>query len=198
MKSTRSAPTLAAVLIFLLPPYPAKADLGIVRAREVRGSFVITMFTSSELVRGRATDVSVMVQKRDSNEAILDATVSFVLTPPRGSILDRTDPMCGLPTPMALGPTLGSQDGPAIIRARREQSLNKLLYAAPINLPLAGPWKLEALIRHGADAAKLTCEIPVNLPARRFIGLVPYLTLPLLAVTVFAMNQWLRTRYSMK
>ena len=82
-----------------------------------------------------------------------------------------------------------------MIAARREQSLNKLLYAASVNLPLAGPWELEALVRHGADSAKLTCEIPVGLPARRLDGLVPYLALPLLLVALFATNQRLRTRF---
>ena len=62
------------------------------------------MFTSPELVSGRAADVSVLIQRRDSNEAVLDAIVSFVLTPPRGSPLKDTEPMCGL------GTTLESQD----------------------------------------------------------------------------------------
>ena len=198
MKSTRSAQTLAAVLVFLLHPCLGQAHLGIVRLREAQGPFVITVFTSSELVRGQATDVSVLVQKRDSNDAILDARVSFVLTPPRGAILERTDPMCGQLSPMTLGTTFGSKDGQAIILARREQSLNKLLYAAPINFPLTGVWELEALVRHGADSAKLACKIPVGLPARRLAGLVPYLALPLLLVALFAINQWLRTRYSRK
>jgi hypothetical protein len=66
MKSTRSAQTLAAVLVFLLHPCLAQAHLGIVRLREAQGPFVITVFTSSELVRGQATDVSVLVQRRDS------------------------------------------------------------------------------------------------------------------------------------
>ena len=116
-------------------------------------------------------------------------------SPPRGAILEPTDPICAQPTPMTLGTTLGSQDGQTIIPARREQSLNKLLYATPINFPLTGVWELEALVRHGADSAKLACEIPVGLPARRLAGLVPYLALPLLLVALFAINQWPRTRH---
>lgn len=195
MKSTWSAQTLAAVLLFLLLPCHAKAHLGIVLSREARGPFVITVFTSSEVVRGQATDVSVLVQRRDSNEPILDAIVNLLLTPPRGSISQQADAICGQPAPMALATTSGSRDGQSMIAARREQSLNKLLYAASVNLPLAGPWELEALVRHGADSAKLTCEIPVGLPARRLDGLVPYLALPLLLVALFATNQRLRTRF---
>jgi hypothetical protein len=192
MKFAPSFQILAAVLVFLLPPFFAQGhSLGIVRLREARGPFVITVFTSSELIRGRAADVSLLVQRRDSNEALLDAIVSFVLTPPRGSILEHTEPMCGQP---GWGTTLGSQDKQTTILARREQSSNRLLYTAPINLPLTGPWEIDALVRHGADSAKFRCEIPVGLPARRLAGLAPYLALPLLFVTLFAINQWLRTR----
>jgi len=198
MKSTRSAQTLAAVLLFLLLPGHAKAHLGIVLSREAREPFVITVFTSSELVRGQAADVSVLVQRRDSNEVILDATVCFVLTPPRGSISQQADPFCGQPAPVALATTSGSRDGQSMIPARREQSSNKLLYAAPINFPMAGPWELEISVQHGTDSAKLTCEIPVGLPARRLAGLVPYLALPLLLIALFAINQWLRTPHPRK
>ena len=144
------------------------------------------MFTSPELASGRTADVSVLIQRQDCNEAVLDAIVSFVLTPPRGSLLKDTEPMCGL------GTTLESQDGQITILARREQSPNKLLYTAPVNFPLTGTWELDALVRHGADSAKFTCEIPVDSPARPRAGLIPYLALPLLLAALFAINQWLR------
>jgi len=85
-----------------------------------------------------------------------------------------------------------------MIEARRELSMNKLLYAAPVNFPLVGPWNLETLVRYGADSAKITCEIPVGLPARRLAGLAPYLALPAMLVALFATHQWLRARRSMK
>ncbi len=196
MKSARSVQIIAAVLAFLLPSsFVQGHSLGIVRLRDAQGPFVITVFTSPELVSGRAADVSVLIQRRDSNEAVLDAIVSFVLTPPRSSILNDTEPMCGQP---GLVTTLGSQDGQTTILARREQSPNKLLYIAPVNFPLTGPWELDALVRHGADSAKFTCEIPVDLPARPLAGLVPFLALPLLLVTLFAINQRLRTPHRRK
>jgi hypothetical protein len=189
---------LVAVLLSMLAPCVVQADLGVVLSRESQGSFIITVFLSSEPVQGRAADVSVLVQRRDSNDPILDANVSFALTPPRGLPLDHAEPICGPPQPMTPGTTLGLQDGQRIIEARRELSVNELLYAAPINFPLAGPWKLETLVRHGADSAKITCEIPVGLPARRLAGLAPYLSLPAMLVALFATNQWLRTRRTMK
>lgn len=196
MKSTRSVQILAAVLAFLLSPgFVQGHPLGIVRLRDAQGPFVITVFTSPELVSGRAADVSVLIQRCDSNEAVLDALVSFVLTPPRSSILKDTEPMCGQP---GLLTNLGSPDGHTTILARRGQSPNKLLYTAPVNFPLTGLWELDALVRHGADSVKFTCEIPVDLPARPLAGLVPFLALPLLLVTLFAINQWLRAPYRRK
>jgi hypothetical protein len=196
MKFTRPVQILAAVLAFLLPSsFVQGHTLGIVRLRDAQGPFIVTVFTSPELVSGRAADISVLIQRRDSNEAVLDATVSFVLTPPRSSILTNTEPMCGQ---SGMVTTSGSQDGQATILARREQSPNKLLYTAAVNFPLTGTWELDALIRQGADSAKFTCEIPVGLPARRLAGLVPFLALPVLVVTLFAINQWLRTPYQRK
>jgi hypothetical protein len=137
----------------------------------------------------------VLVQRRDSNDAVLDAIVSFVLTPPRSSILKQSDPMCGQP---GMVTTSGQQDERKTVLTRREQSPNKLLYTAQINFPLSGPWELDALVRHGADSAKFTCEIPVGLPARPLAGLVPFLVLPPLLVILFAINQRLRTPYRRK
>jgi hypothetical protein len=196
MKSAPSVQILTAVLAFFLPAsFVQGHSLGIVRLRDARGPFVITLFTSPELVSGRTADVSVLIQKRDSNEAILDAIVSFVLTPPRNSILKDTEAVCGRP---GLVPILGSQDRQTTILARREQSPNKLLYTAPVNFPLIGPWELDTLVRRGADSVKFTCEIPINLPARPLAGLVPFLVLPPLLVTLFAVNQWLRAPYLRK
>jgi hypothetical protein len=186
----RSVQILAVVLAFLLPPgFVQGHSLGIVRLRDARGPFVITVFTSPELVSGRAADVSVLIQRRDSNEAVLDAIVSFVLTPPRSSIPKGSDPMCGQP---GLVTTSGPQDGQTTILARRDQSPNKLLYTALVNFPVPGPWELDASVRHGVDSAKFTCEIPVDLPARLLAGLTPFLALPPLLVTLFAINQCLR------
>src|SRR5260221_6303271 len=164
MKSTRSAQTLAAVLLFLLLPCHAKAHLGIVLSREARGPFVITVFTSSEVVREQAADVSVLVQGRDSNEAILDATVCFVLTPPRGSISQQADPICGQPASITLGTTSGSRDGQSMIAARRDQSLNKLFYAAPVNFSLTGPWELDVLFFYKSAAPNLTFHFSPPVP----------------------------------
>jgi hypothetical protein len=142
---------------------------------------VVTVFTSAAPVRDSLTDVSLMVQEKDSSQPILDASVDFVFTPPAGS---DGEEICGPSGAMMQG----------AIPASHQQASNKLLYAAPLKFGVAGNWRLEALIKRGNDAARLICEIPVGLPTRRLVGLLPYLALPLLAVVLFAINQYLSRR----
>jgi hypothetical protein len=198
MKSNRPAWTMAAALLLLLAPGVAQADLGIVLSRESQGPLVITLFSSSEPVQGRTSDLSVLVQRRDSKDPILDASVSLAFTPPPDSILEQDEAICGQHMPMKSGTTSGVEGEQPMIEARREQSINKLLYSAPVNFPVAGSWKLETLVRHGPNSAKFTCQIPVGVPARRIAGLAPYLVLPAVLVALFAANQWLRAQHSMK
>jgi len=192
MTCIRKIQALAAVLPFFIAPGVVQADIGVVRLRETRGPFVITVFTCSELVRGTASDTSVMVQRSDSSEPILEATVNLVFTAPRGSVLEHGGPLCGLPEATFLGETAGLQTRQVMLPARRDQSSNKLLYAVPFNWPLAGCWNVEALVRQGPDSAKAACEVAVGLPTRRLARLWPYLAWPPLLVALFAMNQWLR------
>jgi hypothetical protein len=158
------------------------------RAREVQGPFVVTIFTSSEPQQGSLLDVSVMVQERDSNDAILDATVKLIFTRPTGSYAEPIDETCG-PPGMA---GLDSHSERFTVAATRRQASNKLLYAAPIRLDAAGTWQLQTFIRRAGDDVKIACTLPVSPPPHKLIELLPYLILPPLMVALFAVNQWLR------
>jgi hypothetical protein len=166
----------------------ARADGGIMRAHEVQGPFVVTIFTSSEPQQGGPFDVSVMVQERDSSDAILDADVNLIFTPPAGSIAGPTEQVCG-PSDMA---GLESHSERFTVTAKRGRASNKLLYAAPVSLDTVGSWQLRAFIERHEDAVKIACAIPVGPPPRKWIGLLPCLILPPLMVALFAVNQWLR------
>jgi hypothetical protein len=192
MISIRQIQILGGVLITLLSLGAVQADVGTVRLREAQGPFVVTLFTCSEVVKGTASDVSVMVQRRDSSEPVLDARVKLVLTAPRDSVLEDTDPFCRAPEEMFLSGMPGAQGRQVILSATRDRSSNKLLYAVPVNWPLPGRWNLEALVRHGPDSAQVMCDVAVGMPTDQVKRLLPYLVLPPLLVAVFAMNQWLR------
>ena len=67
-----------------------RADGGIMRVREAQGPFVVTIFTASELQQDSPADVSVMVQERDSNDAVLDANVSLIFFAASSPVNGRT------------------------------------------------------------------------------------------------------------
>ena len=158
------------------------------RAREVQGRLAVTIFTASELDEGSPVDVSVLVQERDSNDAVLDATVKLVLTPPAGSHIEPIEQTCGASGAADLDP----RSERFTIAATRRQASNKLLYAAPISFSAAGNWQLEAFIKRNKDAVNIGCILPISPPPPKWIGLLAYLALPPLLVALFAVNQWLR------
>jgi hypothetical protein len=148
---------------------------------------VVTIFTSPEPQQDSPVDVSVMFQERDSNDAILDATVKLKFAPPSGSFAEPTEQTCGASGMAGLDPH--SEQFSAA--ATRRQASNKLLYAAPIRFSAAGNWKLQAFIQREGDAVKIAFTLPVSPPQRKLIGLLPYLISPTLLMARFAVNQWL-------
>jgi len=161
-------------------------------AREVQGAFTVTTFITSEPQKDRPVDVSVMVQERDSNNAILDATVKLVFTPPAGSFAQTNEQECSASGIPGANPHF---ERFAVVATRRQAS-NKLLYAAPLKFDASGIWQLHTFIKRGGDAVKVACSFSVSAPPQKWIGLLPYLLLPPLMVVLFAANQWLRRQSS--
>jgi hypothetical protein len=192
MNCLRFAQILPAILLLALSSGKVLADCGIIRLREAQGPFVITIFTASEPERDSPVDLSVMVQRRDSSEAVLDATVDLTLTAPDVPHLDPMDPLCGQPAMVLLGQFSEPRMTQFTVAATREQASNKLLYAAPITFVTDGNWRLQAIIKRGSEVVKVCCDIPISPPARGFTKLIPYLALPPSVVVVFAFNQRLR------
>jgi hypothetical protein len=185
MKGVDLVRLLVALLLFGPSQITVRADGGIIRLREAQGPFLVTIFTAAEPVQDGLCDISVLVQRRDSGAAILDATVDLLFTPPPGSVMETNEPLCDLPKAPLSGP--GTPQRP--VRATRAKASNKLLYAAPIRFGAIGNWRLEAIVSRGSDFARATCIIAVGPPAGRLIGLLPYLLLSPLIVILFAINQ---------
>ena len=180
------------LLIFGLSLSNAHADGGIVRLREAKGPFLVTIFTAGAPVQDGPGDVSVLVQRRDSGDAILDAAVGLLFTPPAPSVSKPIEQLCGAPgaAPQVQNP--GQRATKFSVRATRAQASNKLLYAAPVRFAVPGEWTLEAVVTRGSDSARVSCVIAVSPPAGRLIGLLPYLLLPPLVMVLFSINQSLR------
>ncbi len=167
------------VLAMTLVPSLARADGGVVRAREVQGSFLITIFTPPEIYRDSPTDLTIMVQK--AGEVMMDVEVNLSFVPPAGVEIQPDKMSCG------------SHGGQLLsIRATHAQAANKLLYGTSVVLPAAGDWKLRTSVRQGGHEVGVTCSLPVGMPARRLAGLWPYLALPPFVIGMFALNQWRR------
>ena len=192
MKLIRRVQVLAALLLLGLSSRDARADGGVIRLFEAKGPYVVTIFTASEPVQDSPVDVSVMVQRRDSSEAILDANVDLMFTPPTESTVEPVEQMCGQLGEALMSRPLGGQMTEFTVPATHKQASNKLLYAAPVEFGTVGNWRLQASIERGSEAVKVDCIIPVGSPPRRLTGLVPYLVLPPLMVSLFVVNQCLR------
>src|SRR5713101_303605 len=128
---------LAIAIYGWLAPKAVDADGAVVRLQGVAGPFLASVFTSPTLHAG-ASDVSVLVQDRDSGKIILDAAVDFDAKPTVGTV--------------------------AVTRARaeRQQSTNKLLEAATLNLASPGPWELDVSILRGSDEGSLSKQLNVE------------------------------------
>jgi hypothetical protein len=106
-------------LVSLLAADLARADGGAIRIQRDAGPLRITVFSAPEPLRVGAADLSVMVQSREGGAPVLDAEVELRLEGP-------------------------PPERPIQVRATREQAANKLLYAASVELPAAGTWRLRA------------------------------------------------------
>ena len=129
-------------------PRLAQADGGIVRARETRGPFLITIFTPSEVFTAAPLEVSVMVQDRETNQVVMDAVVELSLTQPNESKKQSEIGGHGPMTGHTMRGDSKTMHQPSIIRVPRGQGTNKLLYSTNVVLPLMGDWILHVSVRH--------------------------------------------------
>ena len=192
MKRVDLVRLLPGLLMFGLSLSNARADGGVVRLREAKGPLLVTVLTAGEPLQDSPGNVSVLVQRRDSGDAILDATVELVFKAPAPSAAVPVGQLCGASG--AWPPGLSSKAGEAqlTVAAYRNLASNKLLYAAPIRFGIAGNWQLEVLIKHRSNTVRFTCGVPVGPPPRRLLLLAPYLAVPPLFVALFALNRCLR------
>ena len=109
------------------------------RFQGASGPFGVAVFASpGDLPVGQAP-FSVLVQNHQSGEVLLDAAVEMTAVP-----------AAGVATP------------PATAQLSSEDSENKLLQAAELNLPAAGDWTLKVSVRRNSDAAEFWLPLQVT------------------------------------
>jgi len=148
------------------------ADGGTVLFHKPAGDFDITVFSKSEAVRAGMNDLSVMVQRGD-HSTVMDATVllHLELKQTSGDILRLTS------------------------IATHAKATNKMLYAAPLNIPATGTWRLDADVSSQGRNGVATGELQVLPPLPPVVNYWPYVAMvPALGVA-FLINRKLRERY---
>jgi cytochrome c oxidase assembly factor CtaG len=141
---------------------------GDVRLMEKAGPFLITVFSDPTPLRVGPVDFSVLVQDGDSGRPILDAEVTVRIRE-------------------------HGTGGPSILtQATRQNATNKLLYAAPVNLPAPGLWELQVSTRRQAQAADVMCMVTAAPPGFMPRAWLLYAALLSVMIGGGALHQWRR------
>jgi len=142
-----------------------------VRLMQAAGPFTITLFAAPAVLGVGPADLSVLVQSRPDDASVLDARVAITAVPPEGTTA-----------------------APVTVDATHDAATNKLLYAATVTLPVPGTWTARVVVQRDAERADVACELPVVPAAGTLARIWPYLAVPPLAVSLFALHQWLLAR----
>ena len=164
---------VAKAAVLLLAASILWADGGTLVLRKQAGPFVISIFSSPETLRVGRNDFSVMVQRADDQSSLLDATVKVRLT------RATTDGISELYAP-----------------ATHANATNKLLYAAHVDVPSVGVWKLAADVETKQGNAEVVGEVQVKPPQPPLLAYWPYFAVAPVLIVLFVINQWLKKRRS--
>jgi len=148
----------------------ALADGGMVLMRRSSGPFVITVFTAPTPLRVGPAELSVLIQDTKNHQPVLDTKVILSLSREEGYF------------------------EPIKVEARRTQAKNKLLYTAPLELPVAGRWKLDLTVMSNSEAASISGIMTVEPPRLFLLTYWWSLALPPICILIFVINQWLKRR----
>jgi len=141
---------------------PSDDDDQVLKMRATSGTFAVAVFAAGDLQTG-PNEFSVLVQNRQTQEVLQDVTVN--LQARRGEAGRET----------------------SLVRAGAEDSDNKLLHSADLELPDAGNWSLLINVQRGSEAAEFTVPLKVVKPDASFAVRWPYTVLLVFsAVLLFA------------
>jgi hypothetical protein len=155
---------LPAFAFFLLPSM-ASADGGAVRLSLTKGNYQITVFTAPTPVRAGPVDISVLIQKADTQEPVSEAEVRIKAMQPHQP-------------EMAIS-----------VAATTEAATNKLLRAASFELPEAGWWDVEVSIDGPLGKVQSRFELEAGEPLPRYLAMWPWFAWPVVPILVFGIQQ---------
>jgi hypothetical protein len=162
-------PNSLLLVVMILTHATAFADGGTVQFRNEVGAFVITVFTSPAPLSAGPIDISLLLQNRNGLEPVLDANVSMCLHADASSVEIQAQPT-------------------------RDQAQNKLLYAAPVTLAIAGKWRLAVTILRNGERTDATGTIEVAPTPEMAASHWSYLAFPPFMVAAFVIRERLIRR----
>jgi hypothetical protein len=160
---------LLLTLVAILAPARLFADGGTVQLRKEAGALLITVFTSPSPLSAGPADVSLLLQKRNGLEPVLDANVSMQL---------RTD----------------ASNTEILAQPTRQRAQNKLLYAAPVTLSESGKWRLALTIFQNGERTDATGTIDVAPTPEMAASYWSYLAFPPFMIAAFVIRERLIRR----
>ena len=160
---------LLLTLVAILAPVRLFADGGTVQFRKEAGALLITVFTSPSPLSAGPADISLLLQKRNGLDPVLDADLSIRL---------RKD----------------ASDIEIQARPTRQQAQNKLLYAAPVTLSESGKWRLALTILRNGERTDATGTIDVAPAPEKAFSYWSYIAFPLLMIALFVIRERLISR----
>ena len=159
------------IILAALFRLPVFADGGAVQLRGETEGLVVTLFVAPDPLSTGPVDLSVLLQKRDSLEPVLDAAVSVAMRA------------------VASGSELRAQ-------ATREHAQNKLLYAAPLILDESGKWRMQVTILRLGAKSEIAGIVEVSPNRQKLTSYWGYLAFPPLTVLFLAVREQLLLRRS--
>jgi hypothetical protein len=148
------------------------ADGGLAQFQSEAGGFIITVFSAPVPLRVGVADLTVMVQKADDRSDVLDCDVTLHLSKPGEEAIS--------------------------VAATPAQARNKLLYAAHPVLRKAGKWNLSVDVKRRRETAHVNGKLTVLPELPPSIAYWPYFAVLPITVTLFALNQWLKSQRKVK
>jgi hypothetical protein len=164
---TRRFILLAVLLICGVAPR-AYADGGQILLHQTSGAFEITAFAAPEPLSTGDADLSVLLQDRTSQQAILDANVSLTLQPPQGP--------------------------PVTIALDQQGNGNRLMRSTRYRFDQPGRWNSTVVAYYGSEHSQASGSFDVAPSHSRRAIVWTFVSLPLVFVGLFAANQRLKSR----
>jgi hypothetical protein len=152
-----------------LLPLPAIADGGAVLLHITANGLIVTVFITPSRPTAGPVDFSVLLQKGEDLDPVLDADVSLHL---RAS---------------ATGTEVRAH-------ATRDQAQNDLLYAAPITLAEAGVWQLTLTVLRSGVKREIAGVLDVAPTRAMLASYWGYVAFPPVMIVLFALREWLLRR----